>query len=128
MNTELEEKPKMILENIFSGWWTMQFLEKLQNVRNRDIKLLTTEARKNYLLAEPNYHATNFSSENLLTVEMKKAVYLGLWIWEISKIVMCEFWFDYLKLKYGEKPKLYYIDTDSFIVYIKTEDIYLHIA
>ena len=37
---------------------------------------------------------------------------------------MHEFWYDYLKPKYGEKPKLCYMDTDSFIVHVKTNDIY----
>ena len=41
---------------------------------------------------------------------------------------MYEFWYDYVKPNYGEKTKLYYMDTDSFIVYIKTEDIYKDIA
>ena len=50
-------------------------------------------------------------------------MYLGLTMLEISKIVMFEFCIDYVKPKYGEKAKLCYIDTDSFIVYIKTEDI-----
>ena len=50
---------------------------------------------------------------------MNKPVYLGLSILESSKILMYEFWYDYLKLKYGEKAKLCYMDTDSFIVYIK---------
>ena len=59
---------------------------------------------------------------------MKKPVYLGLSILEISKIVMCEFWYDYVKPKYGEKAKLCRIDTGSFIVYIKAEDTYSDIA
>ena len=41
---------------------------------------------------------------------------------------MCEFCYDYIKPKYGEKAKLYYMDTDSFLVYIKTDDIYKEIA
>ena len=41
---------------------------------------------------------------------------------------MYEFWYNYVKLKYGEKTKLGYMDTDSFIVYIKTDDIYKDIA
>ena len=57
---------------------------------------------------------------------MNKPVYLSLLILELSKIVMCEFWYDYLKPKYGEKAKLCYMDTD--IVYIKTDDIYKSIA
>ena len=57
---------------------------------------------------------------------INKPVYLGLSILQISKIVMYEFCYNYLNEKYGEKVKLCYMDTDSFIVYIKqkTEDIY----
>ena len=51
---------------------------------------------------------------------MNKHVYLGLSILELSKILMYEFWYDYVKPKYSEKAKLCYMDTDSFIVYIKT--------
>ena len=58
---------------------------------------------------------------------MGKPVYLGLLILEISKMVMHEFCYDYVKPKYGEKAKLSYMDTDSFIVYIKTENISLDI-
>ena len=59
---------------------------------------------------------------------MMKPVYLGLSILELSKIVMHEFWYDFVKPKYGEKAKLYYMDTESFILYIKTDDIYKDIA
>ena len=59
---------------------------------------------------------------------MKRPVYLGLSILEIIKIVMCEFWYDYVKPHFGEKLKLYLVDTDSFIVYIKTKDIHIDIA
>ena len=55
---------------------------------------------------------------------MNKPVYLGLSILELSKIVMCEFCYDYVKPKYGEKAKLYYMDTNSFIVDIKADDTY----
>ena len=47
---------------------------------------------------------------------------------ELSKIVMYEFWYHYIELKYGEKAKLCYMGTDSFIVCIKTYDIYKDIA
>ena len=59
---------------------------------------------------------------------MNKPVYLGLSILELSKILMYEFWYDYVKPKYGKKAKLCSKDTDSFIVYIKTDDIYKDIA
>ena len=53
---------------------------------------------------------------------------MGLSILELSKTVTYEFWYDYVKLKNGEKANLCYMDTDSFIVYIKTNDIYKDIA
>ena len=59
---------------------------------------------------------------------MNKPVCLGLSIVELSKILMCEFWYDYVKPKYYEKAKLCYMDADSFIAYIKTDDIYKDIA
>ena len=59
---------------------------------------------------------------------MKKPVYLGLLILELSKILMFEFRYAYVKPKYGKKATLSYMDTDSFIVYIKTDDIYNDIA
>ena len=55
---------------------------------------------------------------------MSKPVYLGLLILEISKIVMYELWYDYVKPKCNEKVKLCYMDTESFIVHIKIEGIY----
>ena len=54
---------------------------------------------------------------------MNKPITLGLSTSELNKILMYEFWYDYVKPKYGEKPKFCYMDTDSFIVYIKTDDI-----
>ena len=59
---------------------------------------------------------------------MNKPVPLRFSILELSKILMFEFWYDQIKPKYGKKAKLYYMDTDSFIVYIKTDDIYKDIA
>ena len=103
------------------------FGKTMENVRkHRNIKLVTTERRRNYLVSEQNCHTTKFFTENLLAIEMKKteilknkAVCFGLSILKLSKILMHEFWYDYVKPKY-EKAKLCYMDTDSFIVYIKT--------
>ena len=61
-------------------------------------------------------------------VNMKKPIYLGLSILEISKTKMYEFWYDYMKPKYGDNIKLCYMDTDSSIMHIKTEDFYNDIA
>ena len=99
-----------------------------------DIKLVTTERRRNYLASEPNYDTKNFFTENLSAMEMKKtqilmnnSFYLGLSILDLTKNVMYEFWYDYIKPKYGENTKLHYMDTDSFIVHVKTDDIYKYI-
>ena len=59
---------------------------------------------------------------------MNKPAYLGLSIVKLSKISMYEFWYDYVKPTYGEKVKLCYVDADSFIVYIETNDTYNDIA
>ena len=74
----------------------------MRNVRkHRDINLTTNEVRRNYLVSEPNFHMTNFFSENLLTIGMErtwilinKPVYLDLRTFEMSKIVMYYFWYD----------------------------------
>ena len=59
---------------------------------------------------------------------MNKTVYLGLLILEISKTLMYEFWYDYINPKYQSNAKLCYMDTDSLIIYIKSEDFYEDIA
>ena len=80
-------------------------MEKLWKTwEDRDIKLVTTEKRNNYLISERNHHTTIFFTENLLAIEMKKTqilmnklVYLGLSMIDISKNVMYDFWCDCLK-------------------------------
>ena len=66
---------------------------------------------------------------NTKQILINKPVYLGLSILELSKIAMYEFWYDKMKPKYKEKEKkTCYMDTDSVIVYIKTETNYADIA
>ena len=65
---------------------------------------------------------------NKTKVKMNKPIYLGLSILEISKILMYEFWYDYMKAKYNDNIKLCYMDTDSFVMNIKAEDFYKDIA
>ena len=63
-------------------------------------------------------------------VKMNKPIYLGFSMLELRNLdfLMYEFWYGYMKLKYGEKSKLYYADTDSFIIHIKTEDFFKGIS
>ena len=137
MNTELRKKAKNDFEkDFFKLMNNAVFGKTMENVRkHRDIKLLTTDKRRNQLVSEPNYHTTKCFPEKLLAIEMKKTkvkmnkpVYLGLSILEISKILMYEFWYGSIKPKYGDNVKLCYMDTDSFIMHIKTEDFYKDIA
>ena len=86
------------------------------------------------MVSEPNCHTINLISEDLSIIEMKKTkvkmnkpIYLRLSILEISKILMYEFWYDYMKPRYND-VKLCYMDTDSFVMNIKTNDFYKDIS
>ena len=61
-------------------------------------------------------------------LKMNKPVYRGMSILDISKTLLYEFWYDFIKPKYKYKGKLYYMDTDSFFIHIETEDFYKDIA
>ena len=112
------------------------FGKTMENISNhRDIKLVTTDKRRNQLASEPNYHMTKHYSENLTTREMKKTkvelnkpIYLRVLILDISKTLMYEFWYHYIKPRYRDKAKLCYMDTDSFIIHTKTKDFCEDIA
>ena len=137
MNTELRKEAKNEFEKYFFKLVNNSVFEKtMENVRKyRDIKLATTDRRRNQLVSEPNYHTTKYFLENLLAIEMKKTkvktnkpVYLGMSILDISKTLMYEFWHDYVKTKYKDRAELCYTDTDSFVVHNITEDFYEDIA
>ena len=108
----------------------------MENIRkHRDIKLVTSNKKRSKLVSEPNYHMINYISGDLSIIEMNKTkvkmnkpICLGLSILDISKTLMYEFRYDYLKPKYGNDVKLCYMDTDSFIMSIKTNDFYKDIA
>ena len=108
MNTKLREKAKNNFEkDFFKLMNNSVFGKTMENIRKyRGIKLVITERKRNYLVSESNYHTTKFFTENLLAIEMKKTpvlmnkpVYLRLSILDLSKTVMYEFWYDYLKTK-----------------------------
>ena len=124
VNTELRKEASNDFEkDFFKLINNAVFGKTMENVRkHRDIKLVKTDHRRNKL-------------ENLSIIEMKKIkvkmnkpIYLGLCILEISKIIMYEFWYDYVKNKYGNKARLCYMDTDSFVISTKTNDFYEDIS
>ena len=85
------------------------FEKTMKSVRkNRDIILVTTEKRRNYLVSEPNYHTTKFFSENLLEIEIKKTqIFINKSVFRFVNIrnkliVMYEFWYDSVKPKYNK--------------------------
>ena len=115
MNTKLRTEAKNEFEKDFFKLMINSVFGKLmENVRNhRDIKLVTTNERRNKLVSEPNYHTSKQFPENLLAIEMKKTkvkinkpVYLGQAILDISKTLMYEFWYDYIKPKHPQKAQL----------------------
>ena len=138
MNTKLRQKAKSHFEkDLFKLMNKAVFGKTIENViKCGDIKLVTTESNKNYLVSKSNYHTLKCFTENLLAIEMKetqilmnKSVYIGLSILELSKAVMNEVWHDYVKPKFGSNSKLCYMDTENFIVHVKTNnDTYKDIA
>ena len=137
MNTELRKLAKNDFEkDLFKLMNNSVFGKTMENIRkHREIKLVTTDKKRSKLVSEPNYHTINLISEDLSIIEMKKTkvkmnkpIYLGLSILEVSKTLMYEFWYDYMKPKYANNVKLCYMDMDSFIMNIKTNDFYKDIS
>ena len=116
MNTRLREEAKSKFEkDFFKLMNNSVFGKTVGNVRkHRDIKLVTTEEKRIKLVSEQYYHTTKHFLDNLLAIEIKKTkvkmnkpVYLGMSILDISKTLMYEFWYDYVKPKYKDKTKLH---------------------
>ena len=135
--TELRKKATNDFEkDFFKLMNNAVFGKTMENVRkHRDIKLVKTDKKRNKLVSEPNFHTMKLVDNNLAIIETKKVkvkmnkpIYLGLSILDISKITMYEFWYDYVKIKYEDKARLCYMDTDSFVVNIKTKDFYKDIS
>ena len=137
MNTGLRKLVRNDFEkDLFKLMNNSVFGKTMENIRkHREIKLVTTDKKRSKLVSEPNYHTINLISEDLSIIEMKKTkvkmnkpIYLGLSILEICKILMYEFWYDYMKPKYNDNDRLCYIDMDSFLMNIKTNDFYKDIS
>ena len=132
MNTKLRKEAKIEFEKDFFKLMNNSAFGKIMgNVsKHREIKLVIIEEKRIKLVSELNYHITKRFSENLLAIKMKKdksknmPVYFGMSISDISKNLMYEFWYDYIKPKYKGKAKLCYMDTDSFIINIFTEHFF----
>ena len=112
------------------------FGKAIKNIRNHmDIKLVTSDKKYLRYVMKPNFKDGHPFSKYLFAVEMgkteikmNKPACLGQAILDLSKTLMHEFHYDYMRPKYGSKIKLYYMDTDSFVYEIETEDFYRDIA
>ena len=104
----------------------------MENLRNKiDVKLVSN--KKDYLkwASKPSYMSHKIFGnylvairKNKVTLTLNKPAYIGMCILELSKILMYEFHYDYIKNKYGNNPRLLFTDTDSLMYEIKTEDVY----
>ena len=109
------------------------FGKSMENVLNKsNVKLINNDPEKLLkLIKEPNFEHIHKISDKQVLVQSKpiktkfnKPIYLGSYILETSKLHMYKFWYDYLKVKYGDNVNLIYTDTDSFILEIFTDDFY----
>ena len=136
-NTNLRAQAKNNFEkDFFKLMNNSVFGKTMENIRNRvNVKLVNTGEQFKKLTAKPNYESRKIFNENLVSVHMKKTsltmnkpVYLGMSILDLSKILMYDFHYRYIKPKYGSKAKLLFTDTDSLFYEIETEDFYKDIS
>ena len=137
-NTRLRTAAKNDFEkDFFKLMNNSVFGKTMENIRrHRDIKLVNN--KEDYLkqVMKPNFKGATLMRADLMScemgkvkVKMNKPVYLGQAILDLSKPIMYEFHYDYIKRKYNENNlKLLYMDTDSLVYDIKTEDFYKDIA
>ena len=112
------------------------FGKTVENIRNRvDIRLISSNEVAHKLAAKRNYDRCTIIDENLITVQMRKTmvyfnkpVYLGMSILDLSKFLMNDFHYNYIKTKYGDKAKLLFTDSDSLAYEITTNDFYKEIS
>ena len=133
LNTDLRTKARNEFEkDFFKLMNNSVFGKTMENIRNRvDIKLVNDKNKAERLAAKPNFKHCNIFSEDLTAIHMKKTfltfnkpVYLGMCILDLSKTLMFDFHYNYMKKKYGDNAKLLFTDTDSLMYEIRTKDFY----
>ncbi|XP_065642822.1 uncharacterized protein LOC136074432 [Hydra vulgaris] len=137
LNTNLRTKATNDFENNFFKLMNNSVFGKtMENIENRvDVRLITNRDEAVKLASRPNYESKTIFDKYLIAIHMKrtklmynKPIYLGMSILELSKTLMYEFHYDYIKNKYADRAKLLFTDTDSLTYEIKTEDFYSNIS
>ena len=136
-NTKLRMQSKNNFESDFFKLMNNSVFGKtIENIRNRiDVKLVTSQKQAEKYINKPNYTGRTTFSDNLVAIHMgktsiymNKPIYLGMCILGISKTLMYDFYYGFLKPMYSDRIKLLFTDTDSLMIEVETEDFYKDIA
>ena len=108
------------------------FGKTMENIRKRvDVRLVTSKEKLSKLASKPTYVSSKIFNENLVavhkikeTLTLNRPAYVGMCILDLSKTLMYDFHYNYIKQKYGNKAKLLFTDTDSLTYEIETKDVY----
>ena len=132
-NTEKRKNAKNDFEKDFSKLMNNSVFGKtMENIRKRvDVRLVTNEKKLLKLASKPTYVSSKIFNENLVavhkikeTLTLNRPAYVGMCILDLSKTLMYDFHYNYIKNKYGDKSKLLFTDTDSLTCEIEAQDVY----
>ena len=136
-NTELRKTAANNFEkDFFKLMNNSVFGKTIENIRKRqNIHLIDNRKKAVKLSSRPNFDRCTIFDRNLIAIHMKKTevyfnkpVYVGQAILDLSKTLMFDFHYRYIKEKYHNKAELLFTDTDSLMYYIKTKDFYKDIS
>ncbi|XP_068757536.1 uncharacterized protein [Montipora capricornis] len=132
-NTEKRNNAKNDIEKDFLKLMNNRLFGKtMENIRKRvDVRLVTDENKLSKMAAKPTYVSSKIFNENLVavhkikeTLTLNRPAYVGMCILDLSKTLMYDFHYNYIKQKYDSKAKLLFTDTDSLTYEIETNDVY----
>ena len=132
-NTEKRKNAKNDFEkDFFKLMNNSVFGKTMENIRKRvDVRLVTDEKKLLKLTSKPTYVSSKIFNENLVavhkikeTLTLNRPAYVGMCILDLSKTLMYNFHYKYIKEKYGQKAKLLFTDTDSLTYEIEAKDVY----